>query len=144
MIDLVPWAYGDLWVAERILSDPEMMEHLGGAQSREQVLDAHARYLDTARSDTGAMFTVVVRPDSEVVGNIGYWDKPWRDELVYETGWMIFPEYQGKGLASEALAEHQELDGIAKGNFAEVQGNVFFSPGHFELGLNGIERDFLG
>ena len=104
MIELAPWSDRDLWVVERFLSDPEMMAHLGGAQSREQILDAHARYLETARSGTGAMFTVVVRPDSEVVGNIGYWDKPWRDELVYETGWMIFPEYQGKGLASAALA----------------------------------------
>ena len=62
MIELAPWSDGDLWVVERFLSDPEMMEHLGGAQSREQILDAHARYLETARSGTGAMFTVVVRP----------------------------------------------------------------------------------
>ena len=104
MIDLVPWSDGDLWVVERILSDPAMMEHLGGAQSREQILDAHSRYLDSGRSGTGGMFTLVVRPDSQVVGNIGYWDKPWRDEVVYEAGWMVFPEYQGRGLASEALA----------------------------------------
>lgn len=100
----MPWSDGDRWVIERFLSDPEMMEHLGGAQSPEQILDAHVRYLDTGRSGTGGMFTVVVRSDRQVVGNIGYWDKPWRDEIVYETGWMIFPEHQGKGLASEALA----------------------------------------
>ena len=103
MIELVPWSDGDLWVVERFLSDPEMMEHLGGAQSHEQIVDAHSRYLDTGRSGAGGMFTVVVGPDSLVAGNIGYWDKRWRDELVYETGWMIFPEHQGRGLASEAL-----------------------------------------
>jgi RimJ/RimL family protein N-acetyltransferase len=104
MVELVPWSDDDLWVVERFLSDPVMMEHLGGAQSREQILDAHSRYLDTGRSGTGAMFTVVVRPASAVVGNIGYWDKEWRGEVVYESGWMIFPEYQGRGLATEALA----------------------------------------
>jgi RimJ/RimL family protein N-acetyltransferase len=104
VIELMPWSDGDLWVAEKILSDPAMMEHLGGAQDREQILDAHSRYLDAGRSGTDGMFTVVMRPDSQVAGNIGYWDKPWRDELVYETGWMIFPEYQGRGLASEALS----------------------------------------
>jgi RimJ/RimL family protein N-acetyltransferase len=104
MIELVPWSEADLWVVERFLSDPEMMRHLGGPQSREQILDAHARYLETGRSGSGGMFTVVSTPDSAVVGNIGYWDKSWRDEPVFETGWMIFPEYQGRGLATEALA----------------------------------------
>jgi RimJ/RimL family protein N-acetyltransferase len=33
-----------------------------------------------------------------------HWDKVWREELIAETGWMIFPEYQGRGLASEAVA----------------------------------------
>lgn len=104
MIELVPWSDADLWVVERFLSDPEMMSHLGGPQSREQILDAHSRYLDTGRSGTGAMFTVVAEPGSQVVGSIGYWDKPWREALVYETGWMIFPEYQRRGLGGEALA----------------------------------------
>jgi RimJ/RimL family protein N-acetyltransferase len=104
MIELVPWSDADLWVVERFLSDPGMMQHLGGAQSREQILDAHSRYLETGRSGSGGMFTVVSTADSAVVGNIGYWDKSWRDDLVYETGWMIFPEYQGRGLATAALA----------------------------------------
>jgi RimJ/RimL family protein N-acetyltransferase len=104
MIELLPWSDDDLWVAERLLTDPVMMEHLGGPQSHEQILDAHRRYLDTGVSGKGAMFKIVLGPVPDVVGSIGYWDKTWRDELVYETGWMIFPAYQGRGLASEALA----------------------------------------
>src|SRR5690348_2627391 len=104
MIELQPWSDGDLWVVERFLSDPGMMEHLGGPQSRAQILDAHQRFLTTGRSGEGQMFKVVLVPGSDVAGNIGYWYKTWRDELVYETGWMIFPEYQGRGLASQALA----------------------------------------
>jgi RimJ/RimL family protein N-acetyltransferase len=104
MIELLPWSDDDLWVAERLLSDPVMMKHLGGPQSDEQILDAHTRFLNTGVSGKGAMFKVVLGPASDVVGNIGYWDKTWRDELVYETGWMIFPAYQRRGLASEALA----------------------------------------
>jgi RimJ/RimL family protein N-acetyltransferase len=103
MIELLPWSDDDLWVAEQLLSDPVMMKHLGGPQSHEQILDAHKRFLDTGASGKGAMFKVVLGPAPDVVGNIGYWDKTWRDELVYETGWMIFPAYQGRGLASEAL-----------------------------------------
>jgi RimJ/RimL family protein N-acetyltransferase len=104
MIDLQPWSDHDLWVVERFLSDPGMTEHLGGPLSPERILDAHRRYLDTNASGAGRMFTVVLDPEPSVIGSIGFWDKTWRDELVYETGWMIFPEYQGRGLASEALA----------------------------------------
>lgn len=102
-IELLPWSDDDLWAVERFLGDPEMMQHLGGPQSREQILDQHVRYLDADTSGTGEMFKVVLSHTLGAIGNIGYWDKTWRDELVYETGWMILPEYQGRGYASEAL-----------------------------------------
>jgi RimJ/RimL family protein N-acetyltransferase len=104
LIELRPWSDGDLRVAERCLADPEMMEHLGGPQSRVQILEAHARYLDAGRSGTGQMFEVVLGASSEPVGSIGYWKKTWQDQLVYEAGWMIYTEHQGRGLASEAVA----------------------------------------
>jgi RimJ/RimL family protein N-acetyltransferase len=81
-----------------------MTQHLGGPQSRAKILEAHQRFLDTGTSGAGQMFKVVLEPASDVIGNIGFWHKTWRDELVYETGWMIFPEYQGRGFASKALA----------------------------------------
>ncbi len=105
MIELVPWSDGDLWVVEKFLSDPEMMRYLGGPQSHDQIVDAHSRYLDTGPSGKGGMYTVVLAGSpSDVAGNLGYWEKDWRGELVYETGWMVFREYQGRGIASEALA----------------------------------------
>jgi RimJ/RimL family protein N-acetyltransferase len=102
-IELLPWSDDDLWAVERFLSDPAMMQHLGGPQSREQILHQHERYLDAGKSGTGEMFKVVLSHTPDAIGNIGYWDKTWRDELVYETGWMILPEYRGRGYASEAL-----------------------------------------
>jgi RimJ/RimL family protein N-acetyltransferase len=103
-IELLPWSVDDLWAVERFLTDLEMMQHLGGPQSREQALEQHERFLDAGRSGTDQMFKIVLPPGSDAIGNIGYWDKTWREELIYETGWMIFPEYQGRGYASEALA----------------------------------------
>lgn len=104
MIELQSWSEDDLPNVERFLADPEMMKHLGGPQSQEQVLDAHKRFLDAAKSGTGRMFKVVLLPASDVIGTIGYWEREWRGELVYETGWSVFPEYQGRGLASTATA----------------------------------------
>lgn len=104
MIELLPWSDDDLWAVDRFLSDPEMMQHLGGAQSHEQVVNQHKRYLETATSGTGQMYKIVLSPANDAIGSIGYWDRTWRDEAVYETGWMILPEYQGRGYASAALA----------------------------------------
>jgi len=103
MIELLPWSNDDLWAVHKFLSDPEMMEHLGGPQSPEQIVDQHKRYLDAGVSGTGQMFKIVLSPATDAIGNIGYWEKTWREEIVYETGWMIFREYQGRGYASAAL-----------------------------------------
>ena len=102
MADLIlqPWSEGDRTLLEKLLGDPEMMAHLGGPESEEQIRKRHQRYLQL--SETDHMFRVVLNSTSEVVGSIGYWEKNWRDQLVYETGWHILPAYQGRGLATKA------------------------------------------
>jgi RimJ/RimL family protein N-acetyltransferase len=46
------------------------------------------------------MFTV--REGEAVVGSVGFWEKIWRGQYVYETGWMILPQYAGRGIATQA------------------------------------------
>jgi RimJ/RimL family protein N-acetyltransferase len=50
------------------------------------------------------MFKIVCRPDREGVGNVGYWRKTWREQSVYEIGWLVLPSYQGRGIATQAAA----------------------------------------
>ena len=76
---------------------PELKEHLGGPETEEQVRDRHQRYLDPAVQ----MFLVTL--DDEVVGSVGYWEREWNGEPVYETGYGILPEHGGRGFAVEAL-----------------------------------------
>lgn len=81
-----------------------MMRHLGGTQSRELILAAHRRYQATAVAGQGCMFKILVGPSREVAGSVGYWETTWGDEPVYETGWGVFPEHQGRGIAGRAAA----------------------------------------
>ena len=104
MMQLRPWSEEDLWVIERFLSHPAMMEYLGGPQSEVRILDAHRRYLATGASGDGRMFTVLLAQGSTVAGNIGWWNRTWRDEPIHETGWSVFPEHQRRGFAGEAAA----------------------------------------
>jgi len=102
MVDLLlrPWAEDDLALLEKLLGDPDMMVHLGGPESSEQILKRHQRYLRLPETDH--MFKIVWGPNSEAAGSIGFWEKTWHDQLVYETGWSILPAYQGRGIATKA------------------------------------------
>ncbi len=101
-VQLLPWSEDDLGLLQKLLGDPVMMKHLGGPESSEQILRRHQRYLRLQDSDTDRMFKVVWGPKEEGVGSVGYWRKTWRDQSIYEMGWLILPEYQGRGIATEA------------------------------------------
>ncbi|NRQ32601.1 GNAT family N-acetyltransferase [Nonomuraea sp. NN258] len=102
-VRLEPWSAADLDLLRR-LNAPEMMEHLGGPESEEQVQRRHQRYLTPGPAGSGGMFRVVTPADGRAVGSIGYWERDWRGETVYETGWSILPGFAGRGLATAAGA----------------------------------------
>lgn len=95
MITLRPWANEDLWLLHETLGSPEVMAYLGGIESAEQIQQRHLRYLSSRD-----MFTVW--EGDAVVGSVGFWEKTWRGEEIYESGWMILPQYAGHGLATRA------------------------------------------
>ena len=100
-ICLRPWAEGDLGLL-REQNTPEMLAHLGGPEAEEAVLDRHRRYVELSASGTGRMYVVLFGPDSLVAGSIGFWEKEWDGETVYETGWHVLPRFQGRGVATRA------------------------------------------
>ncbi|WP_025848075.1 GNAT family N-acetyltransferase [Paenibacillus ehimensis] len=102
-VRIEPWAEADLDLLYR-LNTREMLEHLGGPETEERLLARHKRYVEIERKGTGRMFGIVLLPSHEAVGNIGYWERSWQGETVYETGWGVLPAYQGKGIATMAAA----------------------------------------
>ncbi|BDE39126.1 N-acetyltransferase GCN5 [Streptomyces anthocyanicus] len=102
---LVPWAEGDLWLLRRTNS-PEMTVHLGGPESEERLLARHRRYVEPA---PGQMYRVTLADGGETVGSVGYWQRTWRDTEVWETGWGVLPEFQGRGLAVRAARAVREV-----------------------------------
>jgi len=106
---LRPWSEDALPLLEKLLSDPAMMKYLGGPETEEQILRRHQRYLHLSEEGMNHMFVIVWVPTGEGVGNVGYWMKSWRDQPVYETGWLVLPGYQGRGIATKATAAVIEL-----------------------------------
>jgi RimJ/RimL family protein N-acetyltransferase len=102
-----PWAEGDLPLLHRLLGDPAMTKHLGGPESPEKIEERHARYLQGGMD--AKMFKVVDSASGESVGSVGYWERESHEGQVWETGWMVLPEHQGRGIATVATRQVIEL-----------------------------------
>ena len=97
-IRLEPWGEGDLPLLERCLADPAMMEHLGGPESPEKIAERQLRY----QQPGSRQYKIVVEPAGEGAGWVGYWEREWRGDQIYEIGWAVIPDFQGRGIASAA------------------------------------------
>jgi RimJ/RimL family protein N-acetyltransferase len=96
-LHLETWSEEGLEILHR-LNTPEMTEHLGGPETEQAIIDRHQRYLRLAGGEV-----LIIRVGDEAVGSVGYWERAWAGEDVYETGYGIFPEFAGHGYATAAL-----------------------------------------
>lgn len=123
-VRIEPWSAADLELLVRS-NAPEMMLYLGGPESTEKLERRHARYLDGWRTDAAHVFRVLVddSPDGSArpAGVVSYWRSAWHDEPVFEAGWSVLREFQGRGVATLATraavrhaAEHRRAPGDAR------------------------------
>ena len=101
-VGLRPWSDDDLPLLERLRGDPEMNIHLGGPEAPQKIRERHERYHQSAISGKNPMFVIVVGPERTAAGSIGYWERDWQGEQIWETGWSVLPEFQGLGIATKA------------------------------------------
>jgi len=98
MVRIEPWGPDDLELVRALNGDPAMMVHLGGPETEEKMADRQRRYAEPG----SGMFKIVDTATGESAGSVGYWEKTWREEQVYEMGWSVLPAFQGRGVAVEA------------------------------------------
>ena len=101
-VALRPWSADDLWLLERLLGDPAMTAHLGGPESPEKIRRRNADYATVGEPGTGAMFVIEVAPGGDGAGSVGYWPGDWHGQTIWEVGWSVLPEFQGRGIATQA------------------------------------------
>lgn len=95
---LVSYEDADFALTEALETDPEVMWALGGPTDLERLRTSHAR-----RVDDPWYFTIVPEPSEPPVGTIGIWEKELDGIIIHETGWMVLPAFQGRGIATRAL-----------------------------------------
>ena len=91
-VHIAPWSAEDHALLTALNGDEAQMAHVGGAETAEKIAERQARY-----ERDGGQFAIVV--DGERGGWVGFWEREWRGEPVYEIGWSVLPAFQGRGAA---------------------------------------------
>ena len=85
-----------------------MTAHIGGPESDDAVDARHARYMRMWGTGEANMFAIIDTSlplaNGQGVGGVGWWPTQWHDEDVYEAGWHVMPEAQGRGIARAAVS----------------------------------------
>ena len=95
LIALTPWSLDDHDLLHALNSDPAQMAHVGGAETGQKIADRNARYA----KDPGQLRISV---DGEPAGWVGFWEREWQGERIYEFGWSVLRAFQGRGVATQA------------------------------------------
>jgi len=94
---------GDLELRVRLETDPSVMAELGGPRPEEDIARAHARALISAAAGECWPFKVIPDDSTFPAGWVTIFASSFDAEPIYEMGWMVLPEFQGRGIASEAV-----------------------------------------
>ena len=89
----------------RMRCDPVMMADLGGPLPREGMADKVRRDAREAAADECWIKMIVPEPDRPevVAGTVTIWSHDLGDGPLTEIGWMVLPEFQGRGWGKRAV-----------------------------------------
>ena len=103
IVEIRLYSEGDQWILQRTLGDPNETVHLGGPEKEDKLRKRHKKYLATSADPrTGCMFVITIGTKKTPAGTVGYWEREWNGQRVWEIGWSVLPKYQGQGIATAA------------------------------------------
>lgn len=95
---------GDIDMLLRLRSDINVMRYIDRpiAKTREDVLPLYNKMKETAETNTGISWVITLKETGEMIGQVGFWRID-QENHRGEIGYMLRPEFFGKGLVSEAI-----------------------------------------
>jgi [ribosomal protein S5]-alanine N-acetyltransferase len=80
-------------------SDARVMTYVPeGAMTEEQT----KQFIAECMTDEARTYAVELQAEGHLIGHVGF--HPWYAPRIYEIGWVIHPQYHGRGYATEAAA----------------------------------------
>ena len=134
-MELVDYTDADLELSVALETDPQVMAELGGPRSVESIERVHPKR--AAAADGGMWLKIMLDDSPEPIGQLGAWWSEYQNEELWEVGWMLLPQFHGRGLGSEAL-------GMLIERLREAPGidTVHAFPGVSNAPSNGLCRKF--
>ena len=83
MVHIEPWGTGDVELLRQCVGDPAMMDHLGGPEGPGKIAERQAGY----QKPGSRQFKIVHDDTGEGAGWVGYWEREWQGNDVFEIGW---------------------------------------------------------
>ena len=140
---------GDVDAYVRMRCDPVMTAELGGPLPREGIEDKVARDVQAVAAGTDWIKMILpgeAAPDV-VAGSVTLWSHDEDSEPVSEIGWMVLPEFQGRGLAKRAvrvlleLLRRQVPVEIDAGSIRKARANEVSQPPRRRPDVRATRRD---
>lgn len=122
------WNKDDFAFAEKLWGDPDVMAHLGGQLSKEQIIARLENEISCFQSRGIQYWPLFTKLRGNFVGCCGL--KPWiyNDRGTHELGFHLAKDAWGHGYAIEAS--------LAAIEFAKKQGITYLRAGHHPQNLN--------
>ncbi|HEV7208002.1 MAG TPA: GNAT family N-acetyltransferase [Mycobacteriales bacterium] len=137
MVRLRDVQLGDVETYVRMRCDPVMMAELGGPLPRAGIEDKVRRDVEsTASGETWIEMILPSQADlSLVAGSVVLWSHEHDGVQISEIGWMVLPEFQGRGLGTAAVRAL-----LARAGAEDRWGPSHAFPGVHNAPSNGICR----
>ena len=106
MMELRDITMDDLALYVGMLTDERVMAELGGPlppDGLEEKLRGIVRQVES-----GEIWYSVIAEDDQPAGTVCIWNHDDRGENLNEIGWMVVPQFQGRGLATAAVRAYLE------------------------------------
>jgi RimJ/RimL family protein N-acetyltransferase len=97
-MELLRYEDADFGLTEALETDPVVMRELGGPIDRARLTEIHGRRLNDPW-----WFKIVPVAPGPPAGTIGIWEKELDGATIFETGWLVLPAFQRRGIATAAL-----------------------------------------
>ncbi len=112
----------------KLRSDNQVIKYLDRAKpnSLDEVYSLINTIREGLKQNNSVNWAISVKGNAELIGTIGFW-RLQKEHFRAEIGYMLFPEFQGKGLMHEALAIVLRY-GFKKMNLHSVEANC--NPGN--------------
>jgi RimJ/RimL family protein N-acetyltransferase len=91
----------DLPLYESLLTDPRIMSELGGPLPRDGLDRKLQGIVDEVQAGKTWFFVIV--EEGARAGTVCVWKHEWEEQTINEIGWMVAMDFQGRGLATEAV-----------------------------------------